>query len=165
LLYACSGILSVPVEEYKSNLAAMVAAARKAGVPHILLLTPPPVDEAAWAKAVSVALQQQQQQLWQQLLPQQHCTVPHVAQGVVLTTQHSGMTVCTSQRCAHVPGLFLHSIHLSVAEYEPLALVAVPYCQLLPMLRPICTCRRSCTHLTAPTKHGHLAPVAAALRE
>jgi hypothetical protein len=50
---ACSGFLSVPVDEYKSNLAAMVAAARKAGVPHILLLTPPPVDEAAWAKTVS----------------------------------------------------------------------------------------------------------------
>jgi histidinol dehydrogenase len=53
MLHACSGILSVPVAEYKSNLVAMVAAARKAGVPHILLLTPPPVDEAAWAKAVS----------------------------------------------------------------------------------------------------------------
>jgi histidinol dehydrogenase len=56
MLHACSGILSVPVAEYKSNLVAMVAAARKAGVPHILLLTPPPVDEAAWAKAVSEAV-------------------------------------------------------------------------------------------------------------
>lgn len=45
------GWLSVPLDEYKANLAAMVAAARKAGVPHILLVTPPPVDEAAWAKA------------------------------------------------------------------------------------------------------------------
>ncbi|KAF6259633.1 SGNH hydrolase-type esterase domain-containing protein [Scenedesmus sp. NREL 46B-D3] len=45
------GFLSVPLGEYKSNLAGMVAAARKAGVPHTLLLTPPPVDEAAWAKA------------------------------------------------------------------------------------------------------------------
>lgn len=43
----------MPLDEYKANLAAMVAAARKAGVPHILLVTPPPVDEAAWAKAVS----------------------------------------------------------------------------------------------------------------
>jgi hypothetical protein len=50
-----SGFLSVPVDEFKGNLAGMLAAARKAGVPHILLITPPPVDEEAWAKTVSDA--------------------------------------------------------------------------------------------------------------
>ncbi|KAF8057625.1 IAH1 [Scenedesmus sp. PABB004] len=44
------GALSVPLDEFRKNLAAMVAAARAAGVPHVLLVTPPPVDEAAWAK-------------------------------------------------------------------------------------------------------------------
>jgi histidinol dehydrogenase len=31
---------------------AMVTAARQAGVQQVLLVTPPPVDEAAWAKEV-----------------------------------------------------------------------------------------------------------------
>eukprot|EP00878_Enallax_costatus_P018304 GHUV01019262.1.p1 GENE.GHUV01019262.1~~GHUV01019262.1.p1 ORF type:complete len:336 (+),score=88.76 GHUV01019262.1:991-1998(+) len=44
------GYLSVPVDEYKSNLANMVSTARDAGVPNILLITPPPVNETAWAK-------------------------------------------------------------------------------------------------------------------
>jgi hypothetical protein len=44
----------VPVDEYQKNLAAMVAAAKAAGVQQVLLITPPPVDEAAWASEVRV---------------------------------------------------------------------------------------------------------------
>jgi hypothetical protein len=49
---SCSGRLHVPLDEYKKNLAAMVTAARQAGVQHVLLVTPPPVDEAMWANEV-----------------------------------------------------------------------------------------------------------------
>jgi hypothetical protein len=49
---SCSGRLHVPLDEYKKNLAAMVTAARQAGVQHVLLITPPPVDEAMWANEV-----------------------------------------------------------------------------------------------------------------
>ncbi|GBF95363.1 hypothetical protein Rsub_07791 [Raphidocelis subcapitata] len=38
--------LSVPVEEYSANLRAIIAKLRSAGMPRILLLTPPPVDDA-----------------------------------------------------------------------------------------------------------------------
>ena len=42
----------MPLAEYKDNLVAMVTAARQAGVQNVLLITPPPIDEAAWAKEV-----------------------------------------------------------------------------------------------------------------
>jgi hypothetical protein len=42
----------VPLSEYSANLAAMIAAARDAGVRHVVLVTPPPVDEAKWAREV-----------------------------------------------------------------------------------------------------------------
>jgi histidinol dehydrogenase len=51
----CSGRLHVPVGQFRSNLLAMVAAAKAAGVQQVLLVTPPPVDEAAWAKEVSAS--------------------------------------------------------------------------------------------------------------
>lgn len=54
--FCCSGYLAVPLEEYKDNIAKMVATARDAGLPNILLITPPPVDEAAWARTVSCRL-------------------------------------------------------------------------------------------------------------
>jgi hypothetical protein len=45
----------VPVQEYADNLAAMVASARAAGVPHVLLVTPPPVhDEGRVAHQLAV---------------------------------------------------------------------------------------------------------------
>lgn len=36
----------IPIPQYKANLEAMVALAKAAGVQNILLITPPPIDEA-----------------------------------------------------------------------------------------------------------------------
>lgn len=48
-----SGRQAVPRDEFAANLGAMVDAARAAGIRHILLLTPPPVDDEARVKHVT----------------------------------------------------------------------------------------------------------------
>ena len=43
----------VPIPQYKSNIEAMIAHARAAGIENILLIAPPPIDEearVAWNK-------------------------------------------------------------------------------------------------------------------
>jgi isoamyl acetate esterase len=40
----------VPIPQYKDNLKAIIAHAKSAGIENILLITPPPVDEAARVK-------------------------------------------------------------------------------------------------------------------
>lgn len=37
----------VPLADFRSNIAALVTAARAAGARHVVVITPPPVDEAA----------------------------------------------------------------------------------------------------------------------
>lgn len=58
-LHACmcrhSAVQHVALDEYKRNLARMVAAARAAGARHVLVLTPPPVHDQgrkAWQEMV-----------------------------------------------------------------------------------------------------------------
>ena len=43
------GLQHVPLDEYSKNLAEIVACVRSVGCSRVLLITPPPVDEATWA--------------------------------------------------------------------------------------------------------------------
>jgi hypothetical protein len=48
-----SGRLSVPLSEYQVAISTMIQQAKDAGVPHILVMTPPPVDEATHSSRAS----------------------------------------------------------------------------------------------------------------
>lgn len=47
-LPGCSNRQHVPLEEYKSNLEKIVNYVKGIGCKNIVLITPPPVDDAAW---------------------------------------------------------------------------------------------------------------------
>lgn len=44
------GLQHVPLDEYSKNLAEIIACVRSVGCSRVLLITPPPVDDPAWAR-------------------------------------------------------------------------------------------------------------------
>ena len=44
------GLQHVPLDEYSQHLAQIISVVRSVGCSRVLLITPPPVDEAAWAR-------------------------------------------------------------------------------------------------------------------